>query len=48
MEAIKNNVNTFFQNPEVSAEDQLAPLPMEITLTLNAIMTVIAMFTTVA
>lgn len=33
MEATKNNVNTFFQNPEVSAEDQLAPLPMEITLT---------------
>ena len=33
METTKNNVNTFFQNPEVSAEDQLAPLPMEITLT---------------
>lgn len=33
MEATKNNVNTFFQNPEVSAADQLAPLPMEIALT---------------
>lgn len=31
MQTIK--VNTYYQNPEVSAADQPAPLPMEITLT---------------